>query len=204
MIGRARASVSLLLNLLLAGCAGVTVASLPDPPPSGYAAPGLRVFRGGSPYMDFWFRGDVATVDARPQPRVHYTLKPGVLVGVVRVHQVAVDFRAQKVQPGLYTLRYGVQPDDGDHEDKTEARDFLLLCPAADDLSTEPLEHKPLTKLSATLNGKKHPAVLFLDVPGDGPLPGVIERREPERTIVEARVGKALRLAIVVVGQYMD
>lgn len=212
MIGRARLPVSLLLNLLLAGCTGITVAPLPEAPPAGFAgamtadlAPGLRVLRGGSPYMDFWFRGNLAAVESKPARKVRYaTLKPGTLVGVARVHQVAVDFRAQKVLPGLYTLRYGVQPDDGDHEDKTEARDFLLLCPAADDVSPAPLEHKPLTKLSATLNGKKHPAVLFLDAPGAGPLPGIVSRADPDRILLEAPAGKSLRLAIVVVGQYME
>lgn len=212
MIGRARVPVSLLLNLLLAGCAGntgITIGPLSEASPAKVQAefsPGLRVFRDGSPYMDLWFRADLPTVEAKsPVERVLYNwLKPGGLIGVVRIHQVAVDFRAQKVQPGLYTLRYGVQPDDGDHEDKTELRNFLLLCPAAEDVSSALLDHKALTRLSATLNGKKHPAVLYLDWPSCGPLPGVVQRVDPGRTIVEVAAGKGLRLSIVIVGQYMD
>jgi hypothetical protein len=217
MIRRDRGNVSLLLNaaiLLLAGCGGgVSVATLSEPAPDGIAeavrkelAPaGLRVLRDGRPYMDFWFRASVPTVAAKPGPGIRYgMLRPGGLVGAARVHAAAVDFRAQKVLPGLYTMRYGVQPDDGDHQDKTEARDFLLLCPAAADGSPEAMEHKPLTKLSATLNGKKHPAVLFLAAPGDGPLPGIVRRGNPEQVILEASDGSALRLAIVVVGKYME
>jgi hypothetical protein len=66
------------------------------------------------------------------------------------------------------------------------------------------MEHKPLTKLSATLHGKKHPAVLFLAAPGDGPRPGLSRRGDPEEVVLEASGGKSMRLAIVVVGQYME
>jgi hypothetical protein len=217
MIGRARANVSLLLNLLpllAAGC-GTTwsVAALDAAPPEEcsaavrkeLAAPGLRVLRDERPFIDFWLRAAIPTVEAKAESKVRYSmLKPGGLVGVARFHAAAVDFRAQKVLPGVYTLRYGVQPDDGDHQDKTEARDFLLLCPAAADGSPEPMEHKPLTKLSATLHGKKHPAVLFLAAPGDGPRPGLSRRGDPEEVVLEASGGKSMRLAIVVVGQYME
>ena len=226
MIGRSRTLVSFLLSglgLLLflerpAACSeDDTVKILEDPPPAGIAeavrhvlAPsGYRVLGGGNPSLDFWFRAALPTVEVRPQKGVRYgRLQPGALVGVVRVHEGAVDFRAQKVAAGLYTMRYAVQPDDGDHQDMTEARDFLLLSAAADDGSPEAMEPKLLMRQSAKLNGKKHPGVLFLAAGEEGPLPRIRTQGEPVQVVFEAEVpaqgGKPLRLTIVVVGRYKE
>src|SRR3954469_10983149 len=127
MIRRARANVSLLLNvlpLLVGGCGSAwSVAALDAEAPGecsaavrkDLGAPGLRVLRDERPFVDVWFRGTVPTTNATSETNVRYpTLKPGGLVGVARFHVAAVDYRAQKVLPGVYTLRYGVQPDDGD------------------------------------------------------------------------------------------
>jgi len=220
MIGRTGTLVSFLLNavaLFAAGAGDYAVEGLKDAPPAGIAEPlraalspsGYRVLGGGKPALDFWFRIALSTVAATPEKGVHYgTLKQGALVGVVRVHEGAVDFRAQKVAAGLYTMRYAVQPDDGDHQDMTDARDFLLLSAAADDLSPEPMELKPLIKQSAKLNGKKHPGVLFLASGQEGPLPRVRTQGNPAQVVFEAEVpgsgGKPVRLTIVVVGKYKE
>ena len=43
------------------------------------------------------------------------------------------DRRGQTIQPGVYTLRYGVMPANDDHQGAAPHRDFALLIPAADD-----------------------------------------------------------------------
>jgi len=194
-----------------------TVEALKDPAPAGVAeavravlAPsGYRVLAAGKPSLDFWFRGALRTAESKPQKGVRYGMLPvGALVGVVRVHEGIVDFRAQKVAAGLYTMRYAVQPDDGDHQEMTEARDFLLLSRTADDLRPDPMEPKPLIQQSARLNGRKHPGVLFLAAGEEGPLPRIRTRGEPAQEVFEAEIpdsgGKPLRLAIVVVGKYKE
>lgn len=220
MIGRAAILVSFLFNgpTLLADRPGdYAVEVLKDGAPAGVADPvravlapsGYRVLGGGKPALDFWFRAALSTVDAKAEKGVHYgTLKQGTLVGVLRVHEGAVDFRAQKVAAGLYTMRYAVQPDDGDHQDMTEARDFLLLSAAGDDLNPDPMELKPLIKQSARLNGKKHPGVLFLASGLEGPLPRIRTQGNPAQVVFEVEVagsgGKPLRLTIVVLGKYKE
>src|SRR5436190_2585055 len=80
-----------------------------------------RVLRGGKPFVDFWFRSTLPTGDARGGPGVLYgALKSAGLVGVVRVHGGGSDFKGQKFPAGVYTMRYGVQPEDGDHQGVTE------------------------------------------------------------------------------------
>jgi len=220
MIGRVGTLVSFLLNglaLFVAGSGDYAVEGLKDGPPAELSEPlravlspsGYRVLGLGKPAFDFWFRPALPTVEAKPEKGVRYgTLKQGSLVGVVRVHEGAVDFRAQKVAAGLYTMRYAVQPDDGDHQDLTDARDFLLLCAAADDPSPDPMELKPLIRQSAKLNGKKHPGVLFLASGQEGPLPRIRSQGNPAQVVFEAEVpgssGKPLRLTIVVVGKYKE
>jgi hypothetical protein len=198
--------------MLLAAGEEFAVEALKEPAPSEVAeavrkelAPAAsRVLRGGKPFIDFWFRSTLPTGEARGGLGILYgTLKPTGLVGVARVHGGASDFKGQKFAAGVYTMRYGVQPEDGDHQGVTESRDFLLLCAAASDLSPDLLDPRDLNKLSAKVNGKKHPAVLYL-VGGDGgALPRVIAAAD--RTIFEAEApaagGKPLRLSIVVVGK---
>ncbi|HVE38395.1 MAG TPA: hypothetical protein VNM14_00820 [Planctomycetota bacterium] len=200
--------------ILLAAREEFAVEALKEPAPSEVAeavrkelAPaGSRVLRDGKPFLDFWFRTTLPTGEARGGLGILYgTLKPTGLVGVARVHGGGSDFKGQKFPAGLYTLRYGVQPEDGDHQGVTESRDFLLLTPAASDPSPDLLDPKELNKLSAKVNGKKHPAVLYL-VGGDGgPLPRVVRDATADRSVFEAQVpaagGKLLRLSIVVQGK---
>lgn len=170
------------------------------------APAGSRVLRGGKPFADFWFRTAVPTGEARAGLGILYgTLKPGGLVGVARFHGGGSDFKAQKFPTGVYTMRYAVQPEDGDHQGVTESRDFLLLCPVATDPSADAMEFKELNKLSARVNGKKHPAVLYLVSGQGGTLPRVMRDDSAEREVFECEVatsgGKPLRLSLVIVGK---
>jgi len=170
------------------------------------APAGSRVLRGGKPFVDFWFRAALPTGEARGGLGILYgTLKPSGLVGVARFHGGGSDFKGQKFPAGVYTMRYGLQPEDGDHQGVTESRDFLLLCQAAVDASPDPVEAKDLNKLSAKVNGKKHPAVLYLVGGQGGTLPRVVTEPAADRTLFEAEVpaagGKPMRLSIVVVGK---
>jgi hypothetical protein len=198
----------------LATAEDFAVEALKEPAPAEVAesvrkelAPaGSRIVRGGKPFVDFWFRAALPTGEERPGLGILYrALKPTGLVGVARFHGGGGDIKGQKFPAGVYTMRYGVQPEDGDHQGVTESRDFLLLCPAGADAGADLLDPKDLNKMSAKVNGKKHPAVLYL-VGGDGgTLPRVITDATAERTVFEAEVpaagGKPLRLSIVVVGK---
>lgn len=180
-------------------------AEVAEPVRKELAAAGTRVLRGDKPFVDFWFRSAVPTAEPNPSLGVLYpTLRQGGFVGVARFHAGAADFKAQKFPAGVYTMRYAVQPEDGDHQGVTESRDFLLLCAAASDPAIDAMELKELNKLSARVNGKKHPAVLYLVGGQGGTLPRVVTDETAERSVFEAEVsagGKPLRLSIVIVGR---
>src|SRR5439155_14901551 len=57
----------------------------------------------------------------------------GTLVGAVKIDRDIRDIRGKNVKAGVYTLRYGIQPANGDHLGVSPFREFLLLCPAGAD-----------------------------------------------------------------------
>jgi len=190
------------------------VEALKEAAPAGFAEPlrrelapaGVRVLQTGKPLVDLWFRTAVPTMEPRRGPGILYgSLVPGSLIGAARIPAGASDFKGQKIAPGLYTLRYAVQPDDGDHQDVTESRDFLLLCEAAADTTPGALDAKALQKLSARINGKKHPSVLYLEAAKGGDRPRVATEPAPPRTVLEvdlaASGGTSVGLALVVSGK---
>jgi len=98
----------------------------------------------------------------QPTPEDLYPFQPGQLIGVVRFRRRGSDFRDQDISRGVYTLRYGLQPVDGNHEGTSPTRDFLLMVKAEDDESAEPMDMDTLNDLSAEAAESSHPAMLCL------------------------------------------
>ena len=84
---------------------------------------------------------------------------------------------------GVYTVRYGIQPVNGDHLGVSPYRDYALLLPAAKDATTDDLAKKPLEERSAESAGTSHPAILMLlKAPESGPPAPAITRDEEKNT----------------------
>ncbi len=118
----------------------------------------------GEVLAQVWFRKDVPAKAASGE-LTYQQLPESTVVGALKVVKLR-DYRKQKIKPGVYTLRYGLQPMDGDHMGTAPYSEFLLACPAADDKAPTPLETKALNELSGKSTGS-HPAVLLL-FPGTG------------------------------------
>ena len=93
----------------------------------------------------------------------------GTLVGAMRVTGTFKEIRGKVVRPGVYTLRYGQQPQNGDHLGISPFREFLLLSPAAIDTDAKVLGFDGVVALSKDVIGTAHPASLSLDPPEDAP-----------------------------------
>src|SRR5262249_36813905 len=74
----------------------------------------------------------------------------------------STDYRKQKIKPGVYTLRLGFQPMDGDHMGTAPYNEFCLLVPAKMDEKPDVIDPKELRELSAKAIGGSHPGVLLL------------------------------------------
>ncbi|MEO8430108.1 MAG: hypothetical protein ABI592_01275 [Acidobacteriota bacterium] len=183
-------------------------AAVPPPPEVSSRARGLLrhemqgVDTESGSRLEFWFRRGLPPRSRRPEGgiRVHYTaLVPGELLGAIRVSGGWSDARGQHVEPGVYLLRYAVQPLLKGHLGVSEYRDFLLLTGADLDPGRAAISQDDAARLSRTSSGGGHPLVMSLRPVGDAPaVPGPKESENRDRILV-ARIG-GLRLAAVVSG----
>lgn len=97
------------------------------------------------------------------------SVESGTLAGAVRVSGNFKEIRGKVVKPGVYTLRYGQQPQNGDHLGISLFREFLLISPAALDRDPKVLGFDGVVALSKEVIGTAHPASLSIDPPEDAP-----------------------------------
>lgn len=125
---------------------------------------GFRVIRGSSRTVcEIWPCKEWETAaDFKQTPERLYPFKPGQLIGFLHYTRRGKDFRDQSISKGWYSLRYGLQPIDGNHVGTSPTRDFVLLIHAEDDKSPNPVAMEELIKLSTKAAGTAHPAMLCL------------------------------------------
>lgn len=172
------------------------------------AGEAVRVLGPKGPFCDIWLRDPVPVkAGAAMQLGIAYNqLRQGSLLGAIRFHGEVTGYRKQRVQPGVYTLRYALHPVDGNHMGVAPQRDFLLLAPAADDRTTETLTFDKLMNLSHKVTGTRHPSVWSLVEPEDDPdsLPALIHWEEEGLWMLylKAQAGEGVEfpLALVIVG----
>ena len=125
----------------------------------------------GKPLVDIWLRkaAPASGKPAGPKGAILYpVLAEGELIGAARYAVEGGDYRDQAVAPGVYTLRYGLQPVNGDHLGVSVNRDYALLLPAAKDADPADLPAKKLSEGSAEAVGSTHPGVLLILAPPGG------------------------------------
>ena len=123
----------------------------------------LKISKGKRVFLEIW-PAKQWTVKAgfAADSEVNYPFEPGQLIGVARFKSKGTDFRGQEIKPGLYTVRSGQQPVDGNHVGTAPTRDFFLLLPAAQDTAAKAPVEEALFKTSAEASGTAHPAILYL------------------------------------------
>ena len=113
-----------------------------------------------------------------------YPFQPGQLIGLVHYSRKHLDFRKQTVPSGWYTMRFELQPVDGNHEGTSITRDFLLLVNVQHDDAGKKWEDKSLFKASAESIGTTHPAMLSLQPASEGNTPAILHNAEKEFQIL--------------------
>ena len=130
---------------------------------------GLRLSGKDGVVCDLWLAKKIPLKSGfTPNIRIQYPFQNGQLIGAIRFPESTEphDFRGQSIKPGLYTLRYGLQPDDGNHLGTSEIRDFLCACPPDADKDPKRIEKiKDVFKLSAKAAGTTHPTIFLLLAP---------------------------------------
>jgi hypothetical protein len=195
----------------------ITVTSRPDPPPAELAdpiealiAPGDQRVSVAGATLDFWW---VKSMPLAPgSTDVSWSaVEEGTLVGAVVLSSSYRDIRGATLKPGHYTLRYGIEPQNGDHAGVSPYREFLLLSPADADNSAAALSHDSLVGISRQSIGGSHPACWALDPPiAGGERVGSVKSTATEQSAVifsvpTSRDGQdvgALKFGLVLVGAY--
>lgn len=198
-----------------ASAQGYKAEPLNEAPPSDLAAPvraalaatGIRVTGPSGPLCDLWLGKAVPGKAGAAQTLgvVYPQLAQGTLVGAIRLPSGVKDYRKQAVKAGVYTLRYGLTPENGNHMGVAPQRDFVLASPAAADQDAATLSIEQTLALSRKATGSNHPSVWSLGPPEDHPksLPSVFHLDEGDQWLVEFSVplgGSTVPMALVVVG----
>jgi hypothetical protein len=163
---------------------------------------GYRVTLDDGWIAEFWFAKQLKTVEQDVAGAVYPELTNAEFVGVVRFPQGMSDFRGQRIPPGMYTLRYQLLPQDGNHMGVAPNPDFLLASPVANDSRPEQsYVYKKLVMLSAKSTGTNHPAVIALESAGHAPTVVKTDHGTVVFTVtIPSVAGKTQKLGIVLKG----
>ena len=167
---------------------------------------GQRVLdENGKTICEIWWRKEIPTSKEEVTGAVFGQLGEGTLVGVVNFPANVSDYRGQGIKAGVYTLRYGLILQDGNHLGVSASRDFLLLCPVTEDKDPNVrLKFDELLKLSRAVSGTGHPSVWSLVQPeSDKDFPKV-SKNEHEQVILQTKLATRsgpLSVGLIVIGR---
>jgi hypothetical protein len=200
-----------------AGAQPPRIAAHGDPPPVELEDPieailaqgGQRVTVGGK-MLEFWWVKSLPLLSGTADVS-WAAVEEGTVVGAVKLSATYPDSRGKMIPPGLYTLRYGVELQNGDRPGAAPSRDFLLLSPAAADSKTAALRHDgvaALAKRTPGMLGLEPPAAAARVGPASAAVPGPILSPEAGQTAVifsvpvsrEGRDAGALTFGLMLAG----
>ena len=168
----------------------------------------LRVTGPNGVLCEVWLRKAVPTTSTPSQDKgiAFGQIAEGTLIGAIRFPNGAVDYRGTGIKPGVYTLRYALIPEDGNHLGAAPPqRDFLLLGPPADDGATATRDQT--LDLSRKVTGMLHPTVWSLSPSkvSTTDLPAMTHQDDPDCWMLNFPLtfqgGKMVPAALVVHGQ---
>jgi hypothetical protein len=125
----------------------------------------------GSAKLEFWWVKALPLREGAPGTPSWADVPEGALTGVVRLGAAWNDIRGYTIRPGVYTLRFALQPQNGDHMGMSPNREFLLPGPAADDTSVAPVGYDGAVALAKKASRRAHPASISVDPPSTSAAP---------------------------------
>jgi hypothetical protein len=179
-------------------------------PPAEAAAPLLATLNkagtkivadNGSTYVEVWLRSTMPSGPNTGESSVTLpTIPPGALLGVLRFAAKGTDRRGQNIAPGVYTLRYGNYPVNGNHQGVAPQRDFFVLVPAALDKSADAMtDFDALIDLSRKASATPHPAVLSFWKADADDKPGLAKQGEKD-WVLTTNLGDT-KVSIILIGK---
>jgi len=147
----------------------------------------------GETVVEYWMRKAPLEGEGTSAFGVRFdTIPEGAFLGIVHYTDKGSDFREQTISPGVYTLRYGLHPEDGNHMGVAPSRDFALLSPVAADTNTAKNvgDFDSLMELSFEV-GNAHPTVARVELP-EGDEAGNLWENDYEHWVLDLDVAGEL------------
>ena len=159
-------------------------------------------------WCEIWIRQEIAVSEYAASPDAQYpSFHSGVLLGLIRFPSDASDYRGLPIKPGIYTMRYGIIPQDGNHVGAAPIVDFVLLIPVVEDVHDldAKLTSNELVALSRKASGTNHPTVINLAYPLDSIDKPLLEKDDLNHWILSLPIRlttkKNIPVSIIVYGQ---
>ena len=151
----------------------------------------IRLVEGDKTVYEFWLRSELP-LSAAPEnsSKSLDAVKQAALIGAVRLGSDLRDYRDDEMAAGLYTIRFGLQPNDGNHLGTAEFSYFAVLIPSKYDAKLEGIaDYKAMVKASSKDTSTEHPLILSLRPVADakGTFPSLTEPA-PSHKCVRVRV----------------
>ena len=174
------------------------------PPVATALSPDVVTVTAGSSKLEFWWVKSLALRNSASGAPSWGDVPDGTLVGALRLSANWTDIRGYTVRPGVYTLRFALQPQNGDHLGISPNREFLLPAPAADDVTLDPVGYDGAVALARKSSRRAHPASISIDPPSSTAKPLSASTNDLGHQVVLVSVptsaGKPLAFGVVVEG----
>ena len=172
--------------------------------PEGYKV----VNEQGAAWCEVWIRKEISNLSKPASPDAKYpALHLGQLLGVMSFSAAGSDYRGQAIKPGIYTLRYCLILQDGNHLGVAPILDFVLLIPAAEDKkdADASMSTEEVVALSRKASGTNHPLVINMASPPAAVSNVTLEKDELDHWVLkvksQSKPAADLPIGIVVVGR---
>jgi len=124
----------------------------------------VQVVQGDKPVLEMWLAKEVA-LQSKPASVATAldAVKQTAILGAVSVPGVRRDYRDDEIAASVYTMRFALQPQDGNHSGSAEFPYFGVLVPAKLDTKPDGIkDFKELMKASSKETSTDHPMVMSL------------------------------------------
>jgi len=182
---------------------GAPPGALPHEIASALDDQGWRITLDDGWTAELWLAKNLKLTTGAASSALYPELSNGEFVGVINLRKGMSDFRGQTIPAGIYSLRYQLLPEDGNHLGVAPNPDFLLAIPVAADTKPDTqYSFEKLVALSSKSTGA-HPAVLAMAKAGQPATATFNDEKMLVMTVnTRSQSGqKPERLGVVVMGQ---
>ena len=124
----------------------------------------LQLLDGDKLAYEFWFASEIP-LKSKPASleKALDSVAPATLLGAVSIPTARRDYRNDELAAGIYTMRFALQPQDGDHLGTTAYLTFGVLVQARHDPTLDGITtYRSLVRASARDTTTEHPLTLSL------------------------------------------